>query len=95
MVTRAALEEERRGYVMRGLVDRVALVDAELAKLPEREPPVVLSDIPDNGGVPIDPNSSNVEAPTGPPPDVETVDEPKPSRRGGRTGGAAKPKVTK
>jgi len=32
MSTVAALIEERRGYVVRGLADRVAQVDAELAR---------------------------------------------------------------
>ena len=29
----SALEEERRGYVQRGLPERVALVDAEIARI--------------------------------------------------------------
>jgi hypothetical protein len=37
--TIAALLEERRGYVMRGLPDRVAVVDAELARLGHRVAP--------------------------------------------------------
>ncbi len=32
----AALREERRGYATRGLIDRVELVDIELAKLGAR-----------------------------------------------------------
>ena len=36
--TIAALLEERRGYVMRGLPARVAAVDAELARLGHKAP---------------------------------------------------------
>jgi predicted flap endonuclease-1-like 5' DNA nuclease len=43
MTTRQALEEERRGYLLRNLEDRVAQVDAALAALPPEntEPAVV------------------------------------------------------
>ena len=36
--TIAALLEERRGYVVRGLADRVKAVDAELARLGHKAP---------------------------------------------------------
>ena len=36
-ITRADLQEERRGYVSRGLIERVAAVDVEIAKLESAE----------------------------------------------------------
>jgi hypothetical protein len=42
----AALLEERRGYLVRGLKDRAAEVDAELARVGHKSAPVESADAP-------------------------------------------------
>lgn len=46
----AALQEERRGYVLRGLSDRVADVDSELARLGSAPPVDPTSTVEEAGG---------------------------------------------
>ena len=59
-----ALLEERRGYVRRGLMDRVALVDAELAaegytETADAAPVVETADAPKRRGRPSKPESAD------------------------------------
>jgi hypothetical protein len=57
-LTREALMEERRGYVSRGLEDRVAQVDEELAKLDDAETVEYETLNTDGLGATVDINSS-------------------------------------
>ena len=104
-MTRAALEEERRGYERRGLKDRVALVDEQIKLLGDEPEPTIEDQQPDNGGVDprdlkpvgVEPTVSfengedgEVES-TDEQPEVETATEPKPRKRTSRSS-TAKPK---
>lgn len=87
-----ALLEERRGYVLRNLPDRVAQVDAEIERISglkvEDEPATVPNVDPnssaDNGGAPAADEPASVEtADADPDEDLETP-ETKPARTRGR-----------